>query len=117
MADQKLTITAADFEGTAGLTLTGEIDAKTAPDLKTAIEALITAGKTRIVLDFSNIGYISSAGIGVLNATLGAARAKGGDMALACVSKTVRDTLDVMYFTKKISVLSSVPEAVKALKK
>jgi len=117
MADQKLTINAADFEGTAGLTLSGEIDAKTAPELKTAIETLITAGSVRIVLDFTAISYISSAGIGVLNATLGAARAKGGDMALAGVSKTVRDTLDVMYFTKKISVLGSVPEAVKAIRK
>jgi anti-sigma B factor antagonist len=91
--------------------LTGEIDAKTAPDLKLQLELMIGNGATKIILDMSTLTYISSAGIGVLNATLKFLKDKSGDIVLCGLSKEVKDTLDLMYFTKKVKIFSNVEGA------
>ncbi|HEY1406600.1 MAG TPA: STAS domain-containing protein, partial [Spirochaetota bacterium] len=82
---------------------------------KEAIDKAVASGKTKIVFDFSGLNYISSAGIGVLNAALNVLKGKGGAMAIAGAGSTVRDTLDVMYFTKKVDLFPTVADAIKVL--
>ncbi len=115
MGDANLSVEESNFEGKSVLVLTGDIDAKTAPVLKEALEKRIAAGQTVFILNFSGVSYISSAGIGVLNAALTLVKGKGGDIVLAGVSPVVRDTMEVMYFTKKIRLYKSVPDAAKSL--
>jgi anti-sigma B factor antagonist len=106
-------------ESTSGkvtiLALSGDIDAHTSPILKEAAEKCTASGKLNIVFDFSGCSYISSAGIGVLNALLNALKAKGGKLAIACANKTITDTLEVMYFTKKVMLYADTASAVKNL--
>jgi anti-anti-sigma factor len=97
------------------LALSGDVDAHTAPVLKDASEKCAAAGKLRIVFDFSGCAYISSAGIGVLNALLNALKSKGGALAIAGANKTIADTLEVMYFTKKVMLYPDTATAVKNL--
>ncbi len=113
MGEAILKITEKVSEGVSIIALTGDIDAHTAPVFKESIDKNISAGNLRIVFDFSGLNYISSAGIGVLNAALHTVKGKGGKMSIACASKIVYDTLDVMYFTKKISVRNSVDDSIK----
>lgn len=115
MAEAELIINESVRDGKCLLALSGDIDAKTAPLLREAIEKAVSGGKYFIVLDFMKVSYISSAGIGVLNATLGLAKGKGGDIVLSGVGKVIRDTLEVMYFTKKVRLFPGVEEAIKAL--
>ena len=107
----KLTISQSKVGNPAVLKLTGEIDAKTAPDLKLQMELIIGNGSTNIVLDMANLSYISSAGIGVLNATLKFLKEKSGEIVLSGLSKEVKDTMDLMYFTKKIKIFPTVEAA------
>lgn len=107
----QLTIIEKKSGNPAVLQITGEIDAKTAPELKLQLELLIGNGSTNLILDFSNLTYISSAGIGVLSATLKFLKEKSGDLVLCNLSKEVKDTLDLMYFTKKVKVFTSVDGA------
>ena len=95
--------------------LEGEIDAHTAPLLREASEKKISEGNTRIVFNFAKCTYISSAGIGVLNAILNAVKAKGGSIAISEANKMITDTFKVMYFTKKVQLYIETAAAVKDL--
>ncbi|RHX81336.1 anti-sigma factor antagonist [Leptospira yasudae] len=96
------------------LQIQGEIDAKTAPDLKLKLESSIGNGATKIVCDFSGVSYIASAGIGVLNSILKFLKEKSGELVFSNIKKEVRDTMDLMYFTKKIRIFESVKDALAA---
>jgi anti-sigma B factor antagonist len=113
MGVASLTISESVRDGVTILELKGDIDAHTSPHLKEAIDKAIALGKLKIVFDFTNLNYISSAGIGVLNAALNVLKGRNGKMAIAGASKAVRDTLEVMYFTRKVDLFPSVGEAVK----
>ncbi len=116
MGEAILKITEKITDGVCIMELSGDIDAHTSPSFKEAIDKNISAGNTRIVFDFSGLNYISSAGIGVLNAALHAVKGKGGKMSIACANKVVYDTLDVMYFTKKITVKSDINSSITEVK-
>lgn len=113
MSGALLDISESSLGGKHIIGLTGDIDAKTAPLLKEAIERASAAGNHSIILDFSALNYISSAGIGVMNAALSSLKSKGGGISIAAANKAVMDTLEVMYFTKKVKVYSSAAEAAK----
>lgn len=113
MGEAVLQITEKLSEGVYVIALSGDIDAHTSPSFRDVIDKNISSGNIRIVFDFSSLNYISSAGIGVLNAALHTVKSKGGKMSIACASKTVYDTLDVMYFTKKIAVKDTLDSAIK----
>lgn len=113
MGEPLLKITEKTQDGVCVITLTGDIDAYTAPSFKDAIDKVFSAKKFRIVFDFANVNYISSAAIGVLNAALHTIKSNDGKMSIACAGKTVRDTLDVMYFTKKVTVTTSLATSIK----
>jgi len=91
----------------------GDIDAHTSSQLRDAIDKNVAAGHVKIVFDFSKLNYISSAGIGVLNAALNTVKSKNGKMAIAAPGDAVRDTLEVMYFHKKVDIHLTVDDAVK----
>ena len=111
MADAQLTITETEKNGILVIALSGELDAHTVTQLKGTIDKAIASGKIKIMFDFTALSYISSAGIGVLNAALASVKAKSGKITIGGVSKTVMDTLDVMYFTKKVDVFPSPADA------
>ncbi|MCX7679679.1 MAG: STAS domain-containing protein [Spirochaetes bacterium] len=116
MSNATLQITESSKDSIHIISLVGEIDAKTAPHLKQALDSALASGKRKIALDFTSLTYISSAGIGVLNAFLHALKNSNGTMVIANPSKTVRDTLDVMYFSKKVSVYPDLSSAINGLK-
>ncbi|WCL50499.1 STAS domain-containing protein [Leptospira sp. GIMC2001] len=97
------------------LSLSGELDAKTAPDFRTTLDNLIAAGSVKIVCECQELTYVASAGIGVMNAIQKNAMGKSGEMILVGVQKEIRDTMELMYFTKKVRLLGTVDEAIAAL--
>jgi anti-anti-sigma factor len=111
MAGATLSITESDSNGIRVIALDGEIDAHTVPSLKAALDKSIAAGKIKVMIDATKLGYISSAGIGVFNAALGIIKSKGGKLSIGGAGKTVMDTLEVMYFTKKVDVFTSASDA------
>jgi anti-sigma B factor antagonist len=94
------------------LALNGELDAKTAPDFRTQLDKLIEAGSVNLVLDCKGLSYVASAGIGTLNAILKTATSKNGELVLSNVQKDIKDTMELMYFTKKVKIFSTTEEAI-----
>jgi anti-anti-sigma factor len=95
--------------------LTGNLDSNTAPQAQQAIDAILTGGAKKMVVDFSKLDYISSAGLRVL---LGAAKklsAAGGGLHLFGLNDTVREVFEISGFATILGVFGSEAEAVRGL--
>jgi anti-sigma B factor antagonist len=98
----------------AVVSVSGNIDATTAPNLATALVAQIEQGNIRLVADLSGVAYTSSAGLRALLGTVKQARQLGGDFRLAGVRPTVLRVLELSGFTSIIKYFPDVPGAVES---
>lgn len=91
----------------------GRIDHQSAPELQKTLESLIDQGQFKLVLDMSGVNYISSAGLRVLLATRKVVkRWNRGDIRLAHIQPYVRETLELVGFTRIFQLYDDVVEAV-----
>ena len=89
----------------------GSIDPVTSKDLDNDLKGQLQQGRFKIVADFSQVTYMSSAGFRVLLATLKECRAKGGDFVIAAPQKNIVQLLEMSGFTNFLKVYPSVSEA------
>lgn len=80
----------------------GRLDTVTAPDLEAELKSALDSAK-ELVMDFSKLEYISSAGLRVLLSAFKKLDAKGGKMKVTNINEMVREVLEV---TGLISVLT-----------
>jgi len=60
----------------------GELDLYTAPQLRDAVAGVLEDDGPRIAIDLTDVGFIDSSGLGVIVSSLTKARDQGGDLAL-----------------------------------
>lgn len=89
----------------------GYLDAHTAPQFESAMQNEIRSGNPRIVVDCSDLTYISSAGLGVFMTFIDEAREAGGDIKLAAIQPKVYQVFDVLGFPALFDIAPSVEEA------
>ncbi len=80
----------------------GRLDTVTAPDLEAELKVALDGAK-ELVMDFTKLEYISSAGLRVLLSAFKKMDAKGGKMKVTNINEMVREVLDV---TGLMSVLT-----------
>ncbi|MGC8594177.1 MAG: STAS domain-containing protein [Candidatus Kryptoniota bacterium] len=91
--------------------LHGFLDAHTAPDLEKVFSELIKGGKFNIVVNFRDLNYISSAGLGVFMAFIDEVRSNNGDIKLAELQPKVYNVFDLLGFPILYEIYSSQEEA------
>ena len=99
-------------DGVTVLSLTGSIDAMTAPKITEYIHALVAKGNTKLVADFSGVDYTSSAGLRVLLGAIKETRAQSGDMRLTSVQPDVLKVLNLSGFTNILKLFDELDAAV-----
>jgi anti-sigma B factor antagonist len=87
-------------DGPAVVTLRGDIDATTAPQLWQYLGYLILQGHHHIVLDLHSMILIDSAGVEVLARVSAWTRRKGGDLVLRSASPAVAEQLELARRTE-----------------
>src|SRR5215471_15465297 len=76
--------------------LTGaQLDASTAAEFKHSVAPVLEA-HSQIVFDLSRLGFVDSSGLGALLSCLRHLHAKGGDLKLCSMSKSVRALFDLV---------------------
>lgn len=83
--------------------LSGRLDTTTAPELETRLRELLPETDA-LVLDFSALDYISSAGLRVLLVAQKEMNKKHGQMTLTHVNETVMEVLEVTGFTDILTI-------------
>ena len=90
----------------------GSVDGLTADTVVGTLGEQVRSGKTRLVADFSEVDYTSSAGLRALLATMKEARQLGGDFRLAAVRSDVHRVLELSGFTSILKLYGDVDTAV-----
>jgi anti-anti-sigma factor len=95
----------------------GRVDHTTAEAFKADVAPHLTRcakDQDHVVLDFSGVDYISSAGLRVLMLAAKQATAQNGFLAVAAVQPLVQEILEISKFTLVLRILPSVRDAVAA---
>jgi len=91
----------------------GRVDSSTAPDLEQALNAVTNASRFKIVLDMSNITFMSSKGWWVLIDTQKTCkRYKRGELVLVNVRGEIRSSLDLVGMGSYFKIFDDVTTAV-----
>ena len=93
------------------LEVEGEVDAHTAPRLDKALNDLLAQGHSRLVLDASQMEYISSAGLRVLLFAQREARQLGGEVRLFGLNAQVRRVFEIAGFDELLHISDTRQEA------
>jgi anti-sigma B factor antagonist len=94
--------------------VSGEIDGSTAPEAQAQIVPLAQAG-AKVVIDMSNVGYMSSAGLRMLLVVYRTVAGQGGEVALSGLSQDLEDTMSLTGFLDFFDHYTNVEDAVAAL--
>lgn len=78
--------------------LNGYLDAHTAPQLEQTLQRLVSDKNYNIIVNFRDLAYISSAGLGVFMAFIEDVRGNQGDIKLAGMSPKVYNVFDLLGF-------------------
>ena len=84
------------------ITVTGRLDTVTAPELEKEIKENV-AGIEKLVLDFTSLDYISSAGLRVILAAQKIMN-KQGEMIVKNVNETVAEIFDITGFSDVLTI-------------
>lgn len=98
--------------GVTVVTVTGSIDALTAAEVTAFLNTQIEQGENQLVLDFSPVDYVSSAGLRVILGALKETRSQGGDLRLAGAQPGVSKLLQMSGFNTILKIYPEVDTAV-----
>ncbi len=99
--------------GVSVVHLKGFLDAHTASTLENTFSDIIGKNNFKIVANFKDLTYISSAGLGVFMAFIEKVRENGGDIKLASMSDKVFNIFDLLGFPLLYEIFKTEDEAVK----
>jgi len=99
--------------GISVINLAGYLDAHTAPTLENNFTELIDENKFKIVVNFKDLAYISSAGLGVFMAYIEKIRDNNGDIKLVNMNEKVFNIFDLLGFPLLYEIFSTEDEAIK----
>ena len=94
------------------INLSGYLDAHTAPTLENNFTELIDQNKFKIVVNFKDLAYISSAGLGVFMAYIEKIRDNNGDIKLANMTDKVYNIFDLLGFPLLYEIFKTEDEAI-----
>lgn len=96
----------------AVIELSGGLDAKEAPAVKKALQALLADGSTKLVVDMEAVSFIDSSGLAALVSTLLAARKNQADVALCGLTPAVRSVLELTRLHRVFTVYEDATAAI-----
>lgn len=112
LSSDLLSLEVAEHEPDARVvTVVGEIDALTAPELATFLTTQVVAAQV-VVVNLDGVRFIGSAGLSVLFEANELASREDRDLRLVCNSQTANWALEATGLRKHFTFADSVPDAV-----
>jgi anti-anti-sigma factor len=94
--------------------LSGRLDSSIGSQLESALTAQLDAAHLRLVIDMSNVSYISSSGLKALVSTWRSAQKRGGNVVLSAMNARVREVFEISGFDSLFTITETVDEAAAA---
>ncbi len=93
----------------------GSLDSTTSPAFEHHLVERMDAGSNKLILDFADLDYISSAGLRVLLMIARRLKVDESGLAICCLRKQVYDVLEISGFLPILTVVDSVDTAIAAV--
>lgn len=101
------------FKNCSMIVVSGRVDSSTAPQLTQSLEGITGSGDYKIVMDMSDLEYMSSAGFrALLTSQRVCKRYNRGEIVLAAVPQRVQEALELAGFTELFKTFGEPVEAV-----
>ncbi|MGI8648576.1 MAG: anti-sigma B factor antagonist [Acidimicrobiales bacterium] len=108
----ELTITTRSVGDHTVVSVAGEIDVYTAPQLRVKLVDLVDAGNCHLVVDMRDVDFLDSTGLGVLVGTLKRVKAANGRLALVCTQERIVKIFRITGLERVFTIASSVEDAI-----
>jgi anti-sigma B factor antagonist len=96
---------------TAVISVAGEVDLYTAPELKRELVSAIDQGARKIVVDLSEATFIDSTTLGVLLSGVKRLRPLDGELAVVCTDRNIRKIFEITLLDRVFSIHEDRAEA------
>ena len=106
-----MNISVNDQGGVSVVHFEGNLDTNTAPEAQDSLDRLGAEGVKKIIVNFQDLDYISSAGLSVLLATAKKMSASGGNLRICGLNETVNEVFEISGFSMILSVFGTEAEA------
>ncbi len=92
----------------------GFINAHTVNQFESTLKEQVENKSYRLVVNCSDLQYISSAGLGALMGVIEEVRENGGDIRLSGMSESVFNVFDILGFTELYQIFDDLDHAVQS---
>jgi anti-sigma B factor antagonist len=92
------------------VSIEGRMDTVSAPEFDKVVQQRILEGSNRLIVDFSKLDYISSAGLRSILMAGKSSKSKGGELACCGVKGVVKKVFEVSGFHKILPVFDSTED-------
>ncbi len=96
------------------IVLRGDLDSASAPEFDRQIQGHLDAGRSKMIIDCRNLGYISSLGIASLVALQTKLRRRGGEVKLAAIFGPAMDVMRLVRLDKMLDIYGDIEFARKS---
>src|SRR5690606_12629887 len=100
-----------EIGGWTVVTVYGEVDVATAPELREVLVRLVGEGSTNLVLDLDQVDFLDSTGLGTVISALKRARTHGGDLRIVCTQPRIARLFQITGLDKALPLLPDVDAA------
>ncbi len=100
-----------EFGDVRAVRITGNLDTQTSTVAQEQLTQLIDNGATKILVDFEDLNYISSTGLGMLLVAVKRLEGTNGQLRICNPNKMVREVFDTSGFSEIFPVYRSQAEA------
>jgi anti-anti-sigma factor len=98
-------------DGITEVRVSGHLDSGSSGALEKKLQDLIAGGGTRIVVDLTDISYVSSGGWGIFVSEVKNLRDRGGDIVLSGMTSEVYDVYELLGFADVLRAFKTIADA------
>lgn len=95
----------------AVFSISGSLDSNTAPGFEEKLMNAIGEGQNKIVVDFKDLDYISSAGLRVLNKATKKLKHSDGKIVLCSMQDYIKEVFEIAGFDYFITIVPGLEDA------
>jgi anti-anti-sigma factor len=89
----------------------GRLDSGACAAFETELTGYLNAGTQRLLIDFSDLDYISSAGLRVILMAAKRLKASGGGLALCSLNETIGEVFEISGFDRILDIHKNADSA------
>ena len=109
--DETFAISEGTSNGCSIVSVVGELDVATAPELRTRLDDAIDRGPAVVVADLLGVTFLDSTALGVLIGALKRSQAAGGELRIVAAEPRILKIFEITGLTELFSLFATVEAA------